>query len=236
MTDAAGAMVFDAVRVPDARPEWFEPTWWESKGNIERLGGGRGGVHRVETPAGLAVLRHYHRGGMMAVLLGDRYRWHGEDRTRSFREFRLLAWLGAHNLPVPEVFAARYQRRGSHYTADLLTRCIDDARTLAEVIGANELDETLAAAVGAMVARFHRAGVFHADLNAHNILMNGDGLHLIDFDRGGLRRPARSWQWSNLRRLRRSFLKLGACGGNPAELDSTVWPALTSAWREAMQA
>lgn len=236
MTDADGAMVFDAERVPAARPEWFEPDWWQRHGSIQRLGGGRGGVHRVDTPSGPAVLRHYHRGGMMSMLLGDRYRWRGENRTRSFREFRLLARLGRMGLPVPEVFAARYRRRRGHYTADILTRCIADAGTLAEAIRANALDEALAAAVGAMVARFHRAGVFHADLNAHNILMNGDGLHLIDFDRGSLRRPALAWQRSNLRRLRRSFLKLGACGSDPATLDATVWAALIRAWRETLHA
>ena len=46
-------------------------------------------------------------------------------------------------------------------------------------------------ATGRLVARFHRAGLDHADLNAHNILFDGAGQGwMIDFDRGALRIPA----------------------------------------------
>src|SRR6185312_24099 len=61
-----------------------------------------------------------------------------------------------------------------------------------------------------VVGRFHRAGIWHADLNAHNVLVSPAGLHLIDFDRGRQRAPAAGWRLANLRRLRRSLLKLGA--------------------------
>ena len=39
------------------------------------------------------VLRRYLRGGMAARFARDRYLWLGEERTRSFRELRLLAEL-----------------------------------------------------------------------------------------------------------------------------------------------
>ena len=60
-----------------------------------------------------------------------------------------------------------------------------------------------------LVARFHRAGVDHADLNAHNLLFNPQGKGwMIDFDRGALRIPATRWRENNLMRLQRSLLKL----------------------------
>ena len=60
-----------------------------------------------------------------------------------------------------------------------------------------------------MIARFHRAGLDHADLNAHNILFDSNGRGwLIDFDRGVLRIPATHWRERNLKRLLRSLLKL----------------------------
>src|SRR6056297_607672 len=56
----------------------------------------------------------------------------------------------------------------------------------------------------------HDAGVCHADLNAHNIQLGGQGaVWLLDFDRGRLRRPG-AWQRRNLARLLRSLEKLRA--------------------------
>ena len=62
---------------------------------------------------------------------------------------------------------------------------------------------------GRLIARFHRAGLDHADLNANNILFDvaGQGW-LIDFDRGRLRIPETPWRERNLERLKRSQTKL----------------------------
>lgn len=208
--DAEGAILFDAEVAPQVGHAWFDPGTWEREGRLRGRGGGRGAACFVDTPAGACVLRHYHRGGMIAPLLGDRYLWRGRDQTRSFAEFRLLQTLHGRGLPVPVAVAARYRRRGVHYTADLLTRAVEDARTLAECLRDGTLDAALAHRLGALVARFHAEGVWHADLNAHNVLLADGSLYLIDFDRGELRTPAPRWQHENLARLRRSLLKLGA--------------------------
>ncbi|HET8900214.1 MAG TPA: 3-deoxy-D-manno-octulosonic acid kinase [Rhodanobacteraceae bacterium] len=234
VTDAAGAWLADAAHPVQA--EWLDLDWWREQGRARALAGGRGGVAVVAAPGGDCVLRHYRRGGLLARWLGDRYVWRGPDQTRSFAEFRLLARLDALGLPVPRVVAARYRRLGRHYTADILTRRIAAAQTLADAIAAQRLDVDLACRVGSLVGRFHRAGVFHADLNAHNVLINVEGLHLLDFDRGRLRPPARGWQQANLDRLRRSLLKVGAFGGDASRLDASVWPALLAAWNESVTA
>lgn len=200
-----GAIVFDRARLAQVDPGWFEPV-----GERMSPGGGRGAVWRVLTPAGPAVLRHYRRGGLVARFSPDRYLWTGAGRTRSVREFRLLARLREMDLPVPAPLAARWQRRNLSYTADLLTAEIDGARTLAELLPAVVEDAAALEALGRTLARFHRAGVCHADLNAHNVLRDRHGVWwLIDFDRGSLRPPRPGWWRRRLARLQRSLGKLG---------------------------
>ena len=60
-----------------------------------RAAGGRGTVAFVRDGERRWVLRHYRRGGLVARLLDDRYLWTGADRTRAFREWRLLRELRA---------------------------------------------------------------------------------------------------------------------------------------------
>lgn len=226
-----GAIIHDRALavVPDAR--WFDASLWSH--SHASPAGGRGSAAFIRTPVGEGVLRHYHRGGLMARLGRDRYLWAGENRTRAFREFRLLVKLANLGLPVPQPLAARYVRAGLHYRADLLTRRIADAHTLAERLAGGTLTVSLAQAVGYAIAAFHRAGAWHADLNAHNVLVDAAGkAWLIDFDRGRLRRPDRAWQEANLARLRRSFDKLGAARFDG--FDARFWHPLMAAWHEAM--
>jgi 3-deoxy-D-manno-octulosonic acid kinase len=62
--------------------------------------------------------------------------------------------------------------------------------------------------IGRTIARFHQLGVYHDDLNCHNILLNEQGeIFIIDFDRGDKRTPDKVWQQANLDRLLRSFNK-----------------------------
>ncbi|MEO8984843.1 MAG: 3-deoxy-D-manno-octulosonic acid kinase, partial [Rhodanobacter sp.] len=234
--DAASAIVFDAQACAQISPQWFEPAAWRARGALHAMDGGRGGVAVIDTPAGECVLRHYRRGGMVAGVLGDRYLWTGQARTRGFVEFRLLAQIAALHLPASVPIAASYVRQGLFYTAGLITRRVPGAQTLAQHIDAGTLDAPLLHAVGATVARFHRAGIWHADLNAHNILVNASGVYLIDFDRGRLRPAASAWRQSNLRRLRRSLLKLGADAQGDIAFTSTVWQPLLDGYAHGWRA
>jgi 3-deoxy-D-manno-octulosonic acid kinase len=226
VASGSGAMVYDA-RLSEAPTEaWFEPSWWQSQDRMRSGSGGRGGIAFIDTPVGPCVLRHYRRGGWMAPLLDDRYMWRGRDRSRGFAEFRMLAELFRRGLPTPAPIAARYRRRGPYYRADLITRTIENARTLTEIITARRFDSALAREVGALVACFHAAGVDHADLNAHNILVADGKLWLIDFDRGEIRSTGTAWKLANLARLKRSLLKVGACDHDEAKLDREIWSPL----------
>jgi 3-deoxy-D-manno-octulosonic acid kinase len=228
------AMVFDA-NLPEApTAEWFDPSWWQAHERIRRVEGGRGGVAFLDTPVGACVLRHYRRGGWMAPLMGDRYLWNGRARSRGFAEFDLLAALSRRGLPVPRPVAARFQRRGPYYRADLITRAVEHASTLTQVVRDRRLDPALAERVGALVARFHAAGVDHADLNAHNILLDREQLWLIDFDRGEIRVTGTAWKLANLARLKRSLSKVGACDHDEAALDREVWTPLMRGYERVL--
>ena len=234
--DADGEILFDAAESSQVEGDWFAPDYWRGRNALSAQAGGRGGVDIIDTPAGECVLRHYRRGGLIAALVRDRYLWTGAERTRPFREFRLLAEIERRGLPGPIVVAARYRLRNWFYTADLMTRRIKDASTLAEHLARGQLNADLAAGVGTLVARFHHAGVWHADLNAHNVLVTTGQLYLIDFDRGELRTPAVSWQQANLQRLRRSLIKLGAADDGVATFEETIWQPLLAAYQRELHA
>jgi len=225
-----GAVLYDAALGAAPQAAWFEP----AAAATALPSGGRGRVALVDTPAGRGVLRHYRRGGLVARVSADRYLWLGLERTRAFREFRLLAHLREAGLAVPAPLAARVQREGLRYRADLVTGLIADARTLAERIGGGEADEDLAARTGQAIARLHDAGCWHADLNAHNILVDATGtVWLIDFDRGRLRAPALGWQQQNLARLRRSLEKVGARRHLTA-FEARLWHPLLAAYHAGL--
>jgi 3-deoxy-D-manno-octulosonic acid kinase len=104
------------------------------------------------------------------------------------------------------------------YRCDLITQRIADAQPLSAALALDALGEASWRAVGATIARLHRAGVDHADLNAHNILIGANGVvSVIDFDRGRLRPrpPQGTWTARNLQRLQRSLIKISR--GLPVE-------------------
>lgn len=208
-----GALLCDAAIARDVDTSWFDPEHWG--GRARPVGsGGRGGAWFVDAPFGPAVLRHYLRGGWIAALSRDRYLWRGPSAVRSVAEFRMLRELGRRGLPVPRPIAASYQRSGATYRAAILLERLSDVRSLGDRAAVAGHDAPWAEA-GRLIARFHRAGLDHADLNAHNILFDAQARGwMIDFDRCVLRIPETGWRERNLARLRRSLLKLR--GARPA--------------------
>jgi 3-deoxy-D-manno-octulosonic acid kinase len=215
---ATGAMLSDPAclgNLPqNAAESLFDPEFWQARGELQDVTGGRGSAWFIASGKRQWVLRHYRRGGFIARFSRDAYVWAGEARVRSFAEWRLLELLTRRSLPVPQPIAARYSRVGPCYRCDLITHRIVDAEPLSTMLGHGAVSESMWHAVGAAVARLHRAGADHADLNAHNILVDIKGVvSVIDFDRGRLRAPG-AWTARNLQRLQRSLDKIS--GGIPA--------------------
>jgi len=142
-------------------------------------------------------------------MLGDKYIGTSCKHSRSFNEWRLLQAMRKLALPVPTPVAASCDQHGLFYRADLVTLQIKHVTTLADYLLEHPCDKGGWAAVGSCVRRFHDAAVYHADLNARNILINPEtrDIYLIDFDKSAFRYLGDSWKAANLARLQRSLLK-----------------------------
>jgi 3-deoxy-D-manno-octulosonic acid kinase len=188
----------------------FDPEYWRRRGELQEVSGGRGSAWFIASGTRQWALRHSRRGGFIARLSKDCYVWAGESRVRAFAEWRLLKRLTEQGLPVPKPVAARYQRTGLCYRCDLITERIANAETLSAALKRGPLAAPRWRAVGAVIARLHGAGVDHADLNAHNLLIDPKGVvTVIDFDRGRVRAAGGAWSQRNLQRLQRSLSKTG---------------------------
>ena len=229
-----GAIIYDPQIIREMSAQRFTPDGWL---HAEPLGGalgsaGRGSTLLVGNIPRQFVLRHYLRGGLVGRLVRDRYVYTGEDSTRPFREWRLLAKLAARGLNVPRPAAARYRRRGLFYTADIITVRIPGIRPLSAAVTGERRGAEFWTGIGRALSAFHAAGVFHADMNAYNVQVDEqERVWLLDFDRGRLR-PAGPWQQRTLARLERSLVKIRG-------LDSRVnftkenWEQLLSGYFEA---
>jgi tRNA A-37 threonylcarbamoyl transferase component Bud32 len=157
------------------------------------------------------VLKHYHRGGMVAAIMGDRYLGYVPEKTRSFREWCLLKTLQRFDLPAPVPVLASFSKAGLFgYRADLITIEIPNSLPLADFLFTRALSDERWQQLGQVLARFHEKSVYHADLNARNILLDKNQFYLIDFDKGRVRVMSEGWKHLNLVRLQRSLLKFKA--------------------------
>lgn len=226
--DKNALILYDPAATGQPRSHDFDPEHWRTLGQLTPTGAGRGSSWFVGGRSGPWVLRHYRRGGVPGRILHDTYLWTGAERSRPFAEWRLLAELHRRGLPVPQPIAARVIRRGVVYRGDILIRRLP-GESLSARLQRGPLDAESWRAVGRCIRRFHDAGVWHADLNAHNILLDETGeVSLLDFDRGRLRESG-AWKSANLARLARSLEKILA----PEEAQrvrQTGWPELLNAY------
>jgi 3-deoxy-D-manno-octulosonic acid kinase len=203
--------------------DFFSPSHWAESGCLVSQAQGRGNTYSFIYQQQHFFLRHYRRGGFFGPLLGDSYLWTGIAATRAWREFDLLSTMQKNELPVPSPIAAIVKRKNGLYRADIVTECIPNASTLAKLIMQGLVDEPIWKDIGCCIQRFHEHGIFHADLNAHNILIDHkQKIWLIDFDRSFQGRLSRRQKKSNLRRLLRSLHKVWP-GGDTDQSISQPW-------------
>lgn len=160
------------------------------------------------------VLRQYLHGGLLRAITGSRYLF----GSRSFRELSMTEEIRSHGIPTIQSIGAIHHRIFSpFYQAYFLSLEVPHAKDLTQYfqgIGAQPPPDHLLQkrktirSVGFLIRQFHNAGFYHGDLQLKNILVAGDQILLIDFDRS-YRKPILPIQKriKNLLRLNRSVEK-----------------------------
>ena len=186
----------------------FAADHWQQQNAVIGQSQGRNTAWFVRYQASSFVLRHYYRGGLVGKLVKDSFSYQRVLQSRAMQEFALLRHMRRCDLPVPRPLAAQYLRTSLGYKADMMLTLIDGSQDLFHRLRDGlALTEQQWQQLGALIARFHLAGVYHSDLNCHNILLDSNTqFWLIDFDKCGLL-PAGAWQQANLARLQRSLRK-----------------------------
>jgi len=217
---------------PAFHAQLFDPAWLKQNHCIvNSASAGRGSTHFLRVDDSQLVLRQYRRGGLVRSISDESYIWTGLKRTRAWREFDVLEKLEQHALAAPRPYACMVIKTKLSYTASLITYFLPGT-TLAEHICTGNLSSETWYAIGQRIRQFHDLGVYHADLNAHNILIDEQGtVTLIDFDRAKFISPNARWTTSNLSRLKRSLNKIGSSG--PVSYDQTSWQVLIEGYKSS---
>ncbi len=206
-------ILYDASIIAEPTLQLFDADYHTNSGAQQNKsssspGIGRAKVSYFQHQDVAMVLKHYYRGGVIAHFNKDRYLGIDIENSRAFKEWRLLKKMCSMQLPVPEAVAAHVQRGLLFYRADLVTREIANCSTLADVLCEKGLESEYWKKIGKCIQRFHLLNIYHADLNARNILLTDtDDIYLVDFDNSYIRTGSDSWKMANLARLKRSLLK-----------------------------
>ena len=143
------------------------------------------------------------------------------------QEMEMLSTMHEAQLPVPKPAAVRIHKNKFTYQADIITVLIPNAKTLSSVLMRVALANETWQRVGRVIKNFHNHNCYHADLNAHNIMLNNEGgVYLIDFDKSEIKASSGKWKVKNLQRLKRSLEKLAknnkGFNYSPADFDSMM--------------
>ncbi|MCW8900380.1 MAG: 3-deoxy-D-manno-octulosonic acid kinase [Gammaproteobacteria bacterium] len=206
----------------------FNSRVWAQRSAIVGFAEGRATTFFVQHQGRDFVLRHYQRGGLVSKISNEKYLWLGLKLSRPWREWLLLERMQKKGLPVPVPAAIQVERKGIFYRADIMMHRIPHSRTLMNILMTEELAEGYWITIGSVIRRFHEDGVYHADLNANNIMLDDGGrCYLIDFDKCGIRKPRLKWQKDNLLRLKRSLNKIA--------MNEDVFYFLEENWRSLLR-
>jgi len=202
-----------------ALPEYIERLAAESISKLPEAGRGRAAIRRLPMPGGADLLiREYRRGGVLRFVNKNKHL----TPRRAMAEIRIGQDAAQRGIPVARAVAAIIEAKRLLWTCSLVTEEIQDAIDLAEYVcwlPATPPREILSEkrdiidAVAKAIRKMHDAGLYHADLQARNILIRrtttGVDVFLIDLDKSFIRAdlPERL-RAQNIRRLNRSIMKM----------------------------
>ena len=215
LRDKGCHLLFSDESVKPASAHWLAKDFLNQVDNSQKIStGGRGQAWFVQFAGLSLVYRCYLRGGLLAKLIKQTYFGFAVESSRSFKEYRLLQWMSEKGLPVPQAVAASMCRwpfaLSPLYRAHILISRIPNVKTLNELLLEFNQSDEVWVSIGQCLRHFHNLNIYHADLNAHNILLNNQGaVYLIDFDKGEVRENKNNvfWKQENIERLKRSLLK-----------------------------
>ena len=222
----SGKILYDPTCIVQPTSALFDISHYSQR---EVISDGRGAAHFVESAGQQWLLKPYYRGGLIRKLSEKSYVFTGYERTRMFREFRLLQVLLSRGLPVPKPVAVFVERSGWCYAGTIILERLENVTSLQVLVENEMVQASQWQSVGKTIALLHENGVNHSDLNASNVLLRDDEAFIIDFDGCGLQQNNQGrFRRKNLERLHRSLLKQRQFSHGPL---SGGWSLLTAAYR-----
>lgn len=207
--DIQQVYAYNREMLSDFSPDVFNPAYWECNGAEKCTESGRGSIGRFSVNGQACVLRHYRRGGLIKHFSNDAFLNIRCFSCRAEKESSLLLSLGALGLPVPEPLAFRVRYSGLLCKMDIVLKEIPQSENLVDILKREGIDAATWKKIGKVLRQFHDANVYHADLNAHNILLDKKNkVWLVDFDKSGvIKHSGWCWKARNIARLKRSLQK-----------------------------
>ena len=215
-------------------PYLFESYFLEQHQLITGTAKGRGTTYFFDWESHKLVLRHYLRGGLVGKFNPEFYVNTTLEKTRPYKEWSLLCELQKLGLPAPKPAGMRIVSGGLFYSADLLMHQLEGVTPLCDLLLKGEVEHWQK--IGQVIRQFHNEGVYHDDLNCHNILLRGDEVFLIDFDKCAIKPDSKatdSWKNKNLDRLLRSLNKQQGIAeekGQSLHFSAAAWDELLQAY------
>jgi 3-deoxy-D-manno-octulosonic acid kinase len=165
------------------------------------------------------VIKKYYHGGLLGSLWKDLYIF----GSRAFEELILTEKIRSCEIPTHQPICAVHKSIFLFfYKAYLISLEIPNAKDLKNFltkIGKNPspqdliLKRRVIRSIGNLIKKFHEEGFFHRDLQLKNILVEGEKVFLIDFDRSYQKHElSQNEKIKNILRLKRSAEKLKLSG------------------------
>lgn len=207
-SDAKTIIWYDPAVIESCTNDYFEAGFWRKQNKIKGSATGRSTAFFIDKGTNGLLLRHYYRGGLVGKFNRDRFKREAVAQSRAMAEFALLLKLRELNLPVPKPVAARYVKAPWWgYRADILVEVIPTAQDTFKLLQQRALAKSEWQMIGRTIRQLHDNGVYHSDLNCHNIMLDTDGKGwIVDFDKCSFKQVG-EWREANLQRLLRSFNK-----------------------------
>ena len=227
-----GLIRYDSDIFETIEDKHFTAQYWQQQKSIAGNSTGRATVWFIQQGDLGLLLRHYYRGGLVGKINKDRFLREPAEKSRAIHEFDLLLKLREIGLPVPRPVAARMEKTAVFsYKADILVEVIPGAVDVFRLLREKKLSAELWQKLGSVIKELHDTGVYHSDLNCHNLMLDDkDKAWIVDFDKCDFRESG-DWKEANIQRLLRSLRKEKEKNETFYWKESRDWPELLTGYR-----